>query len=75
MPLVQALEDAWRDALDEVLRAHGWPNIADAARLGPLVGRLSEAYNLTGTAGRDLLPARVAFSFARDVPKGAGAVR
>jgi SAM-dependent methyltransferase len=44
-------------------------------RLGPIVHRLSQAYNAGRCAAGDLLPARLAFSFARDVPKGAGAVR
>jgi hypothetical protein len=75
--LVSPLDDAWRDAIDTVLRAHGWPALSDAARLGPLVARLSEAYNQEGVAGAGggSLAARLAFSFARDVPKGAGAVR
>lgn len=73
--LVRPLEEDWREAIDRVLAAHGFPASSEASRLGPLVARLSEAYNTTGTASRELLPARLAFSFARDVPKGAGAVR
>jgi hypothetical protein len=73
--LVFPLDDSWRGAIASVLAAQGWPSLEDTARLGPLVARLSESYNLTGTAGRDLLPARLAFSFPRDVPKGAAAVR
>ncbi len=73
--LVAPLEEAWQGVIAGVLRAHGFPALTDLARLGPLVARLSEAYNTTGTAPRELLPARLAFSFARDVPKGAGAVR
>src|SRR5690349_2213546 len=67
--------DAWRGPIDAVLAARGWPALADVARLGPLVARLSQAYNEGRGATRELLPARLAFSFARDVPKGAGAVR
>jgi 2-polyprenyl-3-methyl-5-hydroxy-6-metoxy-1,4-benzoquinol methylase len=73
--LVAPLEEAWLDAIARVLAAHKLPPLQDTARLGPLVARLSEAYNTAGTASRELLPARLAFSFARDVPKGAGAVR
>ena len=73
--LVAPLEDAWLDAIGRVLAAHKLPALQDTAHLGPLVARLSEAYNTSGTASRELLPARLAFSFARDVPKGAGAVR
>jgi SAM-dependent methyltransferase len=42
-----------------------------------MVARLSQAYNLGEGRGaaRDLLPARLAFSFPRDVPKASGAVR
>jgi SAM-dependent methyltransferase len=75
MPQVLPLDDAWRDAIDAVLGARGWPRLRDVSRLGSLVARLSEAYNVAGTAARDLLPARLAFSFARDVTKGAAAVR
>lgn len=52
--------------------------MADAARLGPRVAELSRAYNegaAEGTKTRLPLEARVAFSFPRDVPKGAAAVR
>jgi hypothetical protein len=72
---VHPLDDAWRSAIDATLHARGWPAIDDVARLGPLVAKLSASYNLTGTAARELLAARLAFSFARDVPKGGAAVR
>ncbi len=73
--LVAPLEEAWHAAIAKVLGAHGFPALGDTSRLGPLVAKLSDAYNSAGTASRDLLPARLAFSFARDVPKSAGAVR
>lgn len=76
-PLVRPLEESWKEALDAVLRARGAPAIADVARLGPKVAELSRAYNAGDPAklGRAPLEARIAFSFARDVPKGAAAVR
>lgn len=76
--LVAPLGEPWRGVLDEVARARGWPGSASVRELGALVARLSEAYNedgVLGAAAAELLPARVAFSFPRDVPKGAGAVR
>lgn len=78
-PFVRPLEDGWRPVLDAVLRRLGAPGLDDVARLAPRVAALSRSYN-AGHAGdapeRGPLPleARVAFSFARDVPKGAGAV-
>ena len=50
----------------------------DVARLAPLTSELSRAYNTAQAEGRRTklpLEARIAFSFPRDVPKGAGAVR
>jgi SAM-dependent methyltransferase len=74
--LVRALEDDWRNAIDATLRARGWPALTEVRRLGTLTARLSDAYNEAGgDASKELLPARLAFSFARDVPKGAAAVR
>ncbi len=80
LPLVNPLEDPWRDVLDLVLEQRRQPKIADTARLGPKLAELSRAYNagLAGDApGAKRLPlaARIAFSFPRDVPKGAAAVR
>jgi SAM-dependent methyltransferase len=83
---VQPLELAWKGVIDATLRARGWPTTDEPARLGPLVARLSAAYNdADPDAARargggphlagDLLAARLAFSFPRDVPKGAAAVR
>lgn len=76
--LVQPLEDEWQSVLDGVLGKMGAPKTSDVARLGPKLAELSRAYN-EGAAGADKKPvpleARVAFSFARDVPKGAAAVR
>lgn len=78
LALVRPLEDPWREALDRVLAQLGAPRTDDVARLAPKLAELSRAYN-TGAAGgtNEALPleARVAFSFARDVPKGAAAVR
>jgi len=80
---VKPLEEPWMAVLDAVLRRRGAPTLDDTARLGPRLAELSRAYN-TGAAGqvdasgavaRAPLEARIAFSFARDVPKGAGAVR
>lgn len=76
--LVRSLEDDWRDALDGVARARGWPTTRDVAALGARVAALSAAYNDPGRASaamRDAGAARLGFSFARDVPKGAAAVR
>lgn len=76
--LVRPLEDEWQSALDYVLAKMGAPKTSDVARLAPKLAELSRAYN-EGAAGADKKPvpleARVAFSFARDVPKGAGAVQ
>ena len=77
VPLVQPLEPEWKDVLDRVLRPLGYA-IDDAARLGPRVAELSRAYNEGAAEGKKTklpLEARVAFSFPRDVPKGAAAVR
>jgi SAM-dependent methyltransferase len=77
--LVRALEDDWRATLDAVARMRRLPASADVERLGELVAKLSRAYNdpeqrvSPGDAGE--LAARLGFSFPRDVPKAAGAVR
>ena len=77
--LVRPLEDAWQDIIDAVLRRRGAPGTREVAKLTPGLVELSQAYNagLTGDGARVRVPldARIAFSFARDVPKGAGAVR
>lgn len=76
--LVRPLEDKWQDVLDAVLRKRGAPAIRETAKLAPRLVELSNAYNaqLTGDGAKARVPieARIAFSFARDVPKGAGAV-
>ena len=74
------VSDDLRAALDAIASARGWPTAAEPARLGALVARLSSAYNEAGShkaaaEPRELLPARLGFSFPRDVPKAAGAVR
>jgi ribosomal protein RSM22 (predicted rRNA methylase) len=76
--LVRPLEDDWRDVLDGVARARSWPTSHDVARLGAAVAALSAAYNDPSRARaqvRDAGAARLGFAFARDVPKGAAAVR
>ena len=76
--LVRPLEDEWRDALDGVARSRGWPTSRDVAALSSRVAALSEAYNdpeRARAAVRDAGPARLGFSFPRDVPKAAAAVR
>ncbi len=75
-PFVVPLDESFRAVLDSLARARGWPSTSDPARLGPLVAKLSAAYNgAQAPRGPDALAARLGFSFARDVPKGAGAVR
>jgi hypothetical protein len=77
-PFVQALEESFRAPLDDLARARGWPTSSEIARLGGLVQRLSEAYNASDAAPprtENTLGARLIFSFPRDVPKGAAAVR
>jgi len=80
--LVLPLEDAWQNVIDAMLRERGAPTTSDVRRLAPKVMELSRAYNASlashgkGLNARALaLEARIGFSFARDVPKGAGAVR
>jgi hypothetical protein len=78
LSLVCPLEDDWRDAIDAVAAARGWPTTRDVATLGKCVSALSAAYNDPARArasAREAGAARLGFSFARDVPKGAGAVR
>jgi hypothetical protein len=78
LALVHPLEEDWRDALDRVARSRGWPTSRDVARLAACVVQLSAAYNdptRARAAMRDAGPARLGFSFARDVPKAAAAVR
>jgi SAM-dependent methyltransferase len=78
LALVHALEDDWRDALDALARRRGWPTSREVARLAAGVAQLSAAYNDPARAQanlRDAGAARLGFSFARDVPKAAAAVR
>ena len=78
-PLVRALEHEWKDVIDAVLKRRGAPPTSEVTKLAPRLVELSHAYNagLAGDGARAAVPldARIAFSFARDVPKGAGAVR
>jgi SAM-dependent methyltransferase len=76
--LVRPLEEDWRDTLDGLARDRSWPTTREVARLGAAVAALSTAYNDPARARaqlRDAGAARLGFSFARDVPKGAAAVR
>jgi ribosomal protein RSM22 (predicted rRNA methylase) len=78
--LVTSLDESWRATLDAVARERRFPTSEEVPRLARLVERLSAMYNDRSAkppdAGdRDALAARLLFSFARDVPKGAGAVR
>jgi hypothetical protein len=84
MTLVRALEDDWRASIARVARAHRWPTSEEPAQLGALVRALSDAYNAPLAPvglGRAIassgaaIGARLGFSFARDVPKAAAAVR
>lgn len=75
--LVRPLEPPWQGVLDAVL-SRSKLSTRDVARLAPKVQELSRAYNATSAEGvrtRPPIEARVAFSFPRDVPKGAGAAR
>jgi SAM-dependent methyltransferase len=77
-PLVRALDPAFQELLDEIARSRGWPTSAAPARVGALVRKLSLAYNDARCAPprtSEALAARLLFSFARDAPKGAAAVR
>ncbi|MBX3191417.1 MAG: hypothetical protein KF819_30760 [Labilithrix sp.] len=77
LDLVRPLEDPWQEVVDAVLRKRGAPTTREPDRLGARVAELSAAYN-AGRAGEGVrvpLEARIGFSFARDVPKGAAAVR
>ena len=74
---VEPLEPEWKDVLDRVIRSLGY-SMNDVARLAPRVAELSRAYNEGSAEGKKTklpLEARIAFSFPRDVPKGAAAVR
>lgn len=81
--LVRPLEEPYRDRLDAVAARHGFPTSRQPVPLGDAVRKLSDVYNRR-SAAKDALPshearthlgARLGFSFARDVPKGAAAVR
>lgn len=73
--LVAPLEDAWQRVLVEVAARHGL--LSEPRALAEAVRALSAAYNDEGVPPRrkDVLAARLAFFFPRDVPKSAGAVR
>jgi hypothetical protein len=68
---VRPLEEPWRDALDAVARSRGWPTSREVARLAAKVTELSAVYNdpcVARATVRASGPARLAFSFPRDVP-------
>lgn len=71
------LSDDFRAVLDEVLRARGSGPVSDVAKMGPKVAEVSRVYNagLAGSLHRAPIEGRIAFSFARDAPKGTAAVR
>lgn len=76
--LVRSLDEDWRETLDELARQRGWPSSNEPARLAARVAKLSTAYNAGDgewLRSTEALSARLGFSFARDVPKAAGAVR
>ncbi len=81
--LVKPLEAEFQARLEGVARRRGLPGGDDVAGLAEAVRALSGLYNQTASAGehgvavaaRAHLRARLAFSFPRDVPKGAAAVR
>src|SRR5260370_1985796 len=78
LDLVRSLEDDWRETLDAVAVSRALPTSRDVTELAKRVAALSEAYNDPMRAradARDGGAARLGFMFARDVPKGAGAVR
>ncbi|HRG99444.1 MAG TPA: small ribosomal subunit Rsm22 family protein [Polyangiaceae bacterium] len=80
--LVRPLEVDFRARLDALGARSRLVTSVDPARLGAAVRALSDVYNHRGptdggvaNAARAHLGARLAFSFPRDVPKGAAAVR
>ena len=82
LSLVRPLDGSSREVLDAVAKQHGLITSADTKALGEAVRKLSDVYNRRAAGGplpsreaRAHLGARLAFSFPRDVPKGAGAVR
>jgi hypothetical protein len=78
LELVRSLEEDWQATLDGVAKSRGWPTSRDVAKLAGQVSGLSAAYNdpaCARAAMRDAGAARLGFAFARDVPKGAAAVR
>jgi SAM-dependent methyltransferase len=75
------LEDDWQRTLDSIARSRGWSTSREPARLSAELATLSAAYNRGSDAAdearavREAPGARLVFSFVRDVPKVAGAVR
>jgi SAM-dependent methyltransferase len=80
LAVIAPLEPAFQSLLDELARARGWPTTRDVARLGAAVAQLSAVYNspdkrAVEASSPDALAARLLFSFPRDVPKSAAALR
>ncbi|WP_394838175.1 small ribosomal subunit Rsm22 family protein [Pendulispora rubella] len=79
--MISPLDETWRSLLDDVARERKWPTSSEVKRLASNVRALSSAYNDGAQApaararSADALGARLLFSFPRDVPKGAAAVR
>src|SRR5450631_887468 len=76
LPFQAPLDPRWGAMLHEVARDHGL--VSSPAELAEAVGELSRVYNglASGDArGKKTLAARLGFSFARDVEKGAWAMR
>jgi SAM-dependent methyltransferase len=77
-PWVRPLATDWRETLVAIAKARGLPSVDEPKRLAKLVAALSSAYNSgdkTSLRSKGALAARLGFSFPRDVPKSAGAVR
>jgi ribosomal protein RSM22 (predicted rRNA methylase) len=77
------LEEVYQEVVDAVLERRRAPTTHHVGKLAPRLEALSRAYNsgLVGDVGPDHvrekapLEARIAFSFARDVPKGGASLR
>jgi ribosomal protein RSM22 (predicted rRNA methylase) len=59
--------ETWDDLIQHLLERHNWTRNTEA--LATRLQALSVQYNEVGTASAELLPARLAFSLVRDVPK------
>jgi Mitochondrial small ribosomal subunit Rsm22 len=68
------LQSIFMNATEEVGLVLGYPTLGNRppgslAKLGENLAALSQAYNISGTATVEHLPARLAFSLVRDIPK------